>query len=175
MHFLEFLIFLRKTLTAHISAPRRGTEAIQYSKSSSGSPLCSQTSPSTWGSIKRALEAHTLAWFKILKLSKISPFGPKNHFLNAKSEKWIQYTNVIYYPSKISHQGVKRVKKWPIYRYFSVLSQNSGNFGQNEEGVKNGHFPHSLRFCHNWSPSVHHMQRNWVHHMQRNWVQTHNK
>ena len=45
------------------------------------------------------------------------------------------------------------MKKWPIYRYFSVLSQNSGNFGQNEEGVKNGHFPHSLRFCHNWLAS----------------------
>ena len=45
------------------------------------------------------------------------------------------------------------MKKWPIYRYFSVLSQNFGNFGKNEEGVKKGHFPQSLRFCHNWLAS----------------------
>ena len=28
MHFLDFLVFLQKTLAAHISAPRRGTEAL---------------------------------------------------------------------------------------------------------------------------------------------------
>ena len=45
------------------------------------------------------------------------------------------------------------MKKWPIYRYFSVLSQNFGNFDKNEVGVKKGHFPQSLRFCHNWLAS----------------------
>ena len=40
MHFLEFLVFLQKTLAAHISAPRRGKKAVQYSRSSSGGPLC---------------------------------------------------------------------------------------------------------------------------------------
>ena len=40
--------------------------------------------------------------------------------------------------------------EWPIYRYFSVFSQNSGYFDQNEKGVKKCPFPHSLRFCHNW-------------------------
>ena len=40
--------------------------------------------------------------------------------------------------------------KWPIYRYFSILSQNSGYFDQNEDGVKKCPFPQSLRFCHNW-------------------------
>ena len=59
MHFLDFLVFLQKTLSANISAPRRGREAIQYSKSLSGCPLCSQTSSSTWGSILRALEPQT--------------------------------------------------------------------------------------------------------------------
>ena len=59
MHFLDFLVFLQKTLSANISAPRRGREAIQYSKSSSGCPLCSQTSSTTWGSILRALEPQT--------------------------------------------------------------------------------------------------------------------
>ena len=57
--FLDFLVFLQKTLSANISAPRRGREAIQYSKSSSGCSLCSQTSSSTWGSILRALEPQT--------------------------------------------------------------------------------------------------------------------
>ena len=33
MHFPEFFVLLQKTLAAHISAPRRGTEAVQYSKS----------------------------------------------------------------------------------------------------------------------------------------------
>ena len=32
------------TLAVHISAPRRGTQPVQYSKSLSGGPLCSQTS-----------------------------------------------------------------------------------------------------------------------------------
>ena len=40
--------------------------------------------------------------------------------------------------------------EWPIYRYFSVFSQNSGYFEQNEKGVKKCPFPQSLRFCHNW-------------------------
>ena len=40
--------------------------------------------------------------------------------------------------------------EWPIYRNFSVFSQNSGYFDQNEKGVKKCPFPHSLRFCHNW-------------------------
>ena len=40
--------------------------------------------------------------------------------------------------------------EWPIYRYFSVFSQNSGYFDQNEKGVKKCPFPQSLRFCHNW-------------------------
>ena len=40
--------------------------------------------------------------------------------------------------------------EWPIYRYYSVFSQNSGYFDQNEKGFKKCPFPHSLRFCHNW-------------------------
>ena len=40
--------------------------------------------------------------------------------------------------------------EWPIYRNFSVFSQNSGYFDQNEKGVKKCPFPQSLRFCHNW-------------------------
>ena len=46
----------KKTLVAHILAPRHGTEAVQYSKSSSGVPLCTQTSSWPWGSIIRAPE-----------------------------------------------------------------------------------------------------------------------
>ena len=84
MHFLEFLVFLQKTLAAHISAPRRGTEAVQYSKSSSGGPLCSQTSSCPWGSIIRPPEPQKWAGSKILKISKFSPFGPKNPFF------WVQ-------------------------------------------------------------------------------------
>ena len=40
--------------------------------------------------------------------------------------------------------------EWPIYRYFSVFSKNSGYFDQIEKGVKKCPFPQSLRFCHNW-------------------------
>ena len=40
--------------------------------------------------------------------------------------------------------------EWPIYRNFSVFSQNSVYFDQNEKGVKKCPFPQSLRFCHNW-------------------------
>ena len=54
--FFGIIGFLQKTLAARISAPRRGTEAVQYSKLSSGGPLCSQTSSSPWGSIRRAPE-----------------------------------------------------------------------------------------------------------------------
>merc|ERR1712218_494047 len=43
--------------------------------------------------------------------------------------------NAIKYPSKISHWGAKLMKKWPIYSDFSILSHNSGNFGQNEKQV----------------------------------------
>merc|ERR1712218_373267 len=43
--------------------------------------------------------------------------------------------NAIKYPSKISHWGAKLRKKWPIYSDFSILSHNSGNFGQNEKQV----------------------------------------
>merc|ERR1712102_105028 len=70
--------FLQKTLAARISAPRRGTEAVQYSKLSSGGPLCSQTSSSPWGSIRRAPEPQKGARSRILKNSKFYPFGPKN-------------------------------------------------------------------------------------------------
>ena len=76
--------FLQKTLAARISAPRRGTEAIQYSKLSSGCPLCSQTSSSPLGSIIRAPEPEKWARSKILKNSKFYPFGPKNPFF------WLQ-------------------------------------------------------------------------------------
>ena len=84
MHFQQFLVFLRKTLAAHISAPRRGTEAVQYSKSSSGCPLCSQTSSRPWGSIIWPPEPHKCAGSKIVKFSKFSLFWPKNPFF------WVQ-------------------------------------------------------------------------------------
>ena len=76
--FFRIFGFLQKTLAARISAPWRGTEAIQYSKLSSGGPLCSQTSSSPWGSIIRAPEPQKGARSKILKNSKFYPFGPKN-------------------------------------------------------------------------------------------------
>ena len=76
--------FLQKTLAAHISAPRRGTEAVQYSKLSSGGPLCSQTSSSPWGSIIRAPEPQNWAKSKILKNSKFYPFEPKNSFFGVQ-------------------------------------------------------------------------------------------
>ena len=76
--------FLQKTLAARISAPRRGTEAIQYSKLSSGGPLCSQTSSSPWGSIIRAPEPQKWARSKILKISKFYPFWPKNPFFGVQ-------------------------------------------------------------------------------------------
>ena len=62
------------------------------------------------------------------------------------------------------------MKKWPIYSDFSILSHNSGNFGQNEkqvlfsEGATSGtepnRFPKSSSvMCHNvvyqWSGSEH--------------------
>ena len=62
------------------------------------------------------------------------------------------------------------MKKWPIYSDFSILSHNSGNFGQNEkqvlfsEGATSGtepnRFPESSSvMCHNvvyqWSGSEH--------------------
>ena len=81
--------FLQKTLAARISAPRRGREAVQYSKLSSGGPLCSQTSSSPWGSIIRAPEPQKWARSKILKISKFYPFGPKNPFFGVqKAENW---------------------------------------------------------------------------------------
>ena len=74
LHFLEFFGFLKKTLAARISAPRRGREAVQYSKLSSEGPLCSQTSSSPWGSIMRAPEPQKEARSKIVKNSKFDPF-----------------------------------------------------------------------------------------------------
>ena len=62
------------------------------------------------------------------------------------------------------------MKKWLIYSDFSILSHNSGNFGQNEkqvlfsEGGKSGTEPNRFResssvMCHNvvyqWSGSEH--------------------
>ena len=84
LHFFGIFGFLQKTLAAHISAPRRGTEAVQYSKLSSGGPLCSQTSSSPWGSIIRAPEPQNWAKSKILKNSKYYPFEPKNSFFGVQ-------------------------------------------------------------------------------------------
>ena len=75
---------------------------------------------------------------------------PKINFLDVKGKQLTKYINVSQYPSKISHWGAKRMIEWPIYRNFSVFSQNSGYFDQNEKGVKKCPFPQSLRFCHNW-------------------------
>ena len=87
--FFGIIGFLQKTLAARISAPRRGTEAVQYSKLSSGGPLCSQLSSSPWGSIIRAPEPQKWARSKILKISKFYPFGPKNPFFGVqKAENW---------------------------------------------------------------------------------------
>ena len=62
------------------------------------------------------------------------------------------------------------MKKWPIYSDFSILSHNSGNFGQNEKqvlfseggtsGTEPNRFPESSSvMCHNvvyqWSGSEH--------------------
>ena len=82
--FFGIIDSLQKTLAARISAPRRGTEAVQYSKLSSGGPLCSQTSSSPWGSIRRAPEPQKWARLKILKNSKFYPFGPKNPFFGVQ-------------------------------------------------------------------------------------------
>ena len=84
MHFPEFLVLRQKTLAAHISAPRRGTEAVQYSKSSSGVPLCTQTSSWPWGSIIRAPEPQKWARFENFQILKISPFWPKNQFFGVQ-------------------------------------------------------------------------------------------
>ena len=73
---------------------------------------------------------------------QILPFWTqKPIFLYVKGSKWVWYINVIEYPSKISHWSAKTMKKWPIYRYYSVFSQNSGNFGQNRVRVKKCRFP----------------------------------
>ena len=53
-------------------------------------------------------------------------FTQKPFFLYVKGSKWVLYINVIYYPSKISHWSAKTMKKWSIYRYYLVFSQNSG-------------------------------------------------
>ena len=84
MPFPEFFVLLQKTLAAHISAPRRGTEAVQYSKSSSGVPLCTQTSSWPWGSIIRAPEPQKWARFENFKISKFPIFDPKTNFLGFK-------------------------------------------------------------------------------------------
>ena len=80
MHFPEFFVLLQKTLAAHISAPRRGTVAVQYSKSSSGVPLCTQTSSWPWGSIIRAPEPQKWGRFENFQIFKISHFWPKKQF-----------------------------------------------------------------------------------------------
>ena len=80
MPFPEFFVLLQKTLAAHISAPRRGTVAVQYSKSSSGVPLCTQTSSWPWGSIIRAPEPQKWGRFENFQIFKISHFWPKNQF-----------------------------------------------------------------------------------------------
>ena len=82
--FIGIFAFLQITLAARNSAPRRGTEAIQYSKLLSGGPLCSQTSSSPWGSIIRAPEPQNWAKSKILKNSKFYPFEPKNSFFGVQ-------------------------------------------------------------------------------------------
>ena len=82
--FFRIFGFLQKTLVARISAPRRGTEAVQYSKLSSGGPLCSQTSSSPWEGIRRAPEPQKWARSKFLKNSKFYPFGPKNPFFRVQ-------------------------------------------------------------------------------------------
>ena len=47
------------------------------------------------------------------------------------------------------------MKKWPIYRYFSVFSQNSGNFGQNRVRVKKYHsLNENFRFLTSRSPNM---------------------
>ena len=82
--FFGIIGFLQKTLAARISALRRGTETVQYSKVSSGGPLCSQISSSPWGSIRRAPEPQKWARLKILQNSKFYPFGPKNPFFGVQ-------------------------------------------------------------------------------------------
>ena len=84
MPFPEFFVLLQKTLAAHISAPRRGTVAVQYSKSSSGVPLCTQTSSWPWGSIIRAPKPQKWARFENLKIFKIFPFWPKKQFFGVQ-------------------------------------------------------------------------------------------
>ena len=82
--FIGIFAFLQITLAARISAPWRGTEAVQYSKLLSGGPLCSQLSSSPWGSIIRAPEPQKWARSKILKIFKFYHFGPKNPFFGVQ-------------------------------------------------------------------------------------------
>ena len=117
--FFRIFGFLQKTLAARISAPRRGTEAVQYSKLSSGGPLCSQTSSSPWGSIIRAPEPHKGARSKILKIPNFTLLDPKTHFFGCKRQKMDTEQQCHLISIKNKPLGGKIDEKWPIYSDFS--------------------------------------------------------
>ena len=109
----------KKTLVAHILAPRHGTEAVQYSKSSSGVPLCTQTSSWPWGSIIRAPKPQKWARFENFLIFKISPFWPKNQFFGVqKAENWwrTSMSPIIHWKYAVGGQ------KLPIYSIFYIFS-----------------------------------------------------
>ena len=116
---IAFSKIQKKTLVAHILAPRHGTEAVQYSKSSSGVPLCTQTSSWPWGSIIRAPKPQKWARFENFKIFKIFSFWPKNQFFGAQKAEngWrISMSSIIYWKYAVWWQ------KLPIYIIFFIFS-----------------------------------------------------
>ena len=131
--FFRIFGFLQKTLAARISAPWRGTEAVQYSKLSSGGPLCSQTSSSPWGSIIRAPEPQKGARSKILKNSKFYPFGPKNPiFWLQKAENGCRtsMSPIIHWKYSIGGENWWKNGQFTVFFFiFSPFSAFSAIFG----------------------------------------------
>ena len=134
--FIGIFAILQITLAARISAPRCGTEAIQYSKLSSGGPLCSQTSSSPWGSIIRAPERQKWARSKILKISKFYPFGPKNPFFGVqKAENGCKtsISSIINWKCSIGGENLWKNGQFKVFFFifspFSAFLAIFGHFG----------------------------------------------
>jgi len=86
MHFLDFLVFLQKTLSAHISAPRRGREAIQHSKSS---PVLTNIIQHLRKHIK-GTRASGVSLIENFEKFQIFPFWTQTPiFLYEKGGKWV--------------------------------------------------------------------------------------
>ena len=151
MHFLEFLVFAPKNFVRpYLSSPtwQRSHSVLKIIVWISS--LLTNTTQHM-GKHNKSTRASDVSLIENFEHFKIFPLlYPKINFLDVKGKQLTKYINVSQYPSKISHWGAKRMIEWPIYRNFSVFSQNSGYFDQNEKGVKKCPFPQSLRFCHNW-------------------------